>query len=106
MDSQLLAGFKSFHRLQHPAIDSVTRYGTTYFYSWQKAAPGYGAFTAFVNAGDHGHKILFFVFTRSGRLCSATAVASKSGEGGILYETRSRYITNDTLQKISAATSQ
>jgi hypothetical protein len=60
----------------------------------------------FIDDGEHGNRIIYFIFDGKDSLRSATQVANKGGEGGIIYETRSIFLTKDTLLKISSATTQ
>jgi hypothetical protein len=104
VDSQLENSYERLHPFRNKTIDSVVRYGTSYLYSWQDRKSGFTEFTTFVNDGEHGSRIMYFIFDADDSLRSVTQVANKGGEGGILYETRSRFITKDALLKTSAAT--
>ncbi len=106
IDSQLESTYKNFRPVKNRTIDSVIGYGTPYLYSWQNAGSEFSAFTTVVDDGEHGRRIVYFIFDDNDSLCSATQVANKGGEGGIIYETRSRFISKDTLYKTSAATTQ
>lgn len=106
VDAELENNYKNFCPIQNRAIDSVIQYGTPYLYSWQENSPGKTSFTTFVDKGEHGNRIIYFIFDGKDSLCSATEVATKAGEGGVLHESRSAFITKDTLYKTSAATTQ
>ena len=106
VDSQLLSAYKRFQPVHNKGIDSVIRYGTPYFYSWQDRNAGFTEFTTFVDDEEHGRRIVYFIFDANDRLRSVTQVAGKAGEGGVLYETRSRFITEDSLLKIISATTK
>lgn len=104
IDSQLQTAYRNYPQIQNKVIDSIIGYGTPYLYSWQKGSSERIAFTTFVDDGELGSRIIYFVFDSKDSLRSATQVANKGGEGGILYETRSRFTAEDTLYKTSAAT--
>ena len=106
VDSQLEATYKNFFPVKNRTIDSVIGYGTAYLYSWQNTESEFSAFTTVVDDGEHGRRIIYFIFDDNDSLRSATQVANKGGEGGIMYETRSRFVANDTLYKTMAATAQ
>jgi hypothetical protein len=106
VDSQLQANYKNLHRVNNRVIDSVINYGTSYLYSWQESDSGLTAITTFVDDGEHGSRIIYFIFDGKDSLRSATQVANKGGEGGIVFETRSKFTAKDTLYKTSAATTQ
>ena len=106
VDAQLEASYKNFRRVNNRIIDSAIGYGTPYLYSWQKRDSGFVAFTTFVDAGELGGRIFFFIFDNKDSLRSATQVANKGGEGGVIYETQSRFTAKDTLYKTSAASTQ
>lgn len=106
IDSQLQATYKNFHRVKNRVIDSVVGFRTSYLYSLQESDRGLRAFTIFVDDGEHGSRIIYFIVDGKDSLRSVTQVANKSGEGGILFETRSRFMGKDTLYKTSAATMQ
>jgi len=107
VDSQLQSSYNNFHRAKNRLIDSVIGYGSpSYLYSWQKSDSGFNAFTTFVDDGELGKRIIYFIFDSKDRLRSATQVAYLGGEGGIRYETRSRFIEKNTLYKTIAATTQ
>ncbi len=106
VDSNLERTYKNFHRIRNRIIDSVVRYGTPYLYSWQESGSGLMEFSTFVNDVEHGSRIIYFILDSKDSLLSATQVANKGSEGGIIYETRSRFSAKDTLLTISAATTQ
>ena len=106
VDSNLKRTYKNFHRIRNRIIDSVVRYGTPYLYSWQESGSGRIEFTTFVDYGEHGSLIIYFIFDGRDSIRSATQVAGKGWDGGIVYESRSRFTAKDTLLKISAATTQ
>ncbi|HYH16296.1 MAG TPA: hypothetical protein VD794_13800 [Flavisolibacter sp.] len=106
VDSQLQRTYKTFPVIRNRVIDSVISYGTPYLYSWQDYPSSFTTFTTYVNDGEHGSRILYFIFDNKDSLYAALQLANKGGEAGMIYETQSRFIAKDTLLKVSAASTK
>ncbi|HUC81039.1 MAG TPA: hypothetical protein VMR70_08990 [Flavisolibacter sp.] len=104
IDSQLETSYKKATPFRNKTIDSVIRHGAYYLHSWQVRNAGFTEFTLLLDEGEHGRRILYFIFDAADSLRSVTQMANKAGEGGIIYETRSRAISKDSLLKTSTAT--
>jgi hypothetical protein len=104
VDSQLQRTYKTFPVVRNKVIDSVIHYGTPYLYSWQDVPAGFTAFTTYVSNGERGSRILYFIFDNRDSLYATLELANKGREAGLIYETQSRFITKNTLRKVSATT--
>lgn len=106
IESQDEVKYKKYPPIRNKVIDSIVGAGTSYLYSWQEDIPGLTGFTTFADYGEHGSQINYFIFDSKDSLLSFTEVAHKAGEGGVIYEMQSKFISKDTMLKISAATTE
>lgn len=106
VDSQLKVTYIHFQPVKNRVVDSVISYGKPYLYSWQENDFGLTTFTTFVYDREHGSRIIYFIFDKTDSLRSTSQVANKAGEAGIIFETQTKFLTKDTLLKISSATTQ
>ncbi|MGZ8537778.1 MAG: hypothetical protein ACXWV9_05900, partial [Flavisolibacter sp.] len=75
-----------------------------YLYSWQNRDKKNNEFTIIKDDGEHGLKIIYFILDKKDSLISSTQIAGRGGEGGFLFETRSKFLSKDSLLNISSAT--
>jgi hypothetical protein len=104
-DSMLRADFKAnnFKKIRHPLFDSIMG-NPGYLYSWQDRDTTKNEFTVIKNAGELGLKIFYFILDKKDSLLSWTQIGGKGSEGGYWFETRSKFISSDTLLNIGAIT--
>jgi hypothetical protein len=91
---------------KHPFPDSLFHGNPVYLYAWQTRRDSLIAFTVVEDRSlhEHGTGIYSMLYDRSGRLISNVPVASKSGEGGVVFETAGRRLGPDTMLLIRAVT--
>ena len=95
--------YRSSPRINHPKIDSILDSGTTYLYSWQNSrSPDLIEFTTLTEDEYRGFSLTYFITDKKDKIISVTTVASLNGEGGVSYESTSKFSKIDTLYKISA----
>ncbi len=104
IDSTLQDAYKMLPKTNNSFLDSIAGNMPTYFYSWQEQDTLTNEFTIVSKPGERGTAIFYLIFNKKDNLLSATQIAGSGGEGGYLYETRSKFITKDTLESISAVT--
>lgn len=104
INAELEKAYKGYHPVSSKVIDSIIGYGTPYLYSLQDRNKEFTEFTTFVHDDEHGSRIMYLIFDKNDSLRSALQVAAKGGEGGIIYETRSVFLTKDSLLKTTSAT--
>lgn len=104
-DSLLWADFEanSFKKLSHPMFDSIIGH-PGYLYSWQNRDTTKNEFTIINDDGELGLKIFYFILDKKDSLLSWKQIGGKGIEGGYWFETRSKFITPDTLLNIGAIT--
>ena len=104
-DSLLRADFEanSFKQLRHPMFDSIIG-DPGYLYSWQNRDATKNEFTIINDDGELGLKIFYFILDKKDSLLSWTQIGGRGSEGGYWFETRSKFITPDTLLNIGATT--
>lgn len=104
-DSLLWADFKAnnFQKLKHPMFDSIIS-NPGYLYSWQDRDTTKNEFTIIKDDGELGLKIFYFILDKKDSLLSWTQISGKGSEGGYWFETRSSFISYDTLINIGAIT--
>ncbi|MDQ3683366.1 MAG: hypothetical protein M3352_09885 [Bacteroidota bacterium] len=103
IDSNIQSSYRIFNKIKNKQIDSAISYGTHYLYSWQQRDSAFIEFTTIIDDGEHGLRIVYFVFDKKDSMLSTTQVANKGGEGGIIYETLSQFKSKDTLFHIRSA---
>lgn len=77
---------------------------TGYLYSWQDRDTTKNEFTIINDDGELGLKIFYFILDKKDSLLSWTQIGGKGSEGGYWFETRSKFISRDTLLNIGAIT--
>lgn len=104
-DSLLWADFQanSFKKLKHPMFDSIIG-APGYLYSWQDRDTTKNEFTIINDDGELGLKIFYFILDRKDSLLSWAQIAGKGSEGGYWFETKSKFISQDSLLNIGAIT--
>lgn len=104
-DSLLWAEFeaKSFKKIRHPMFDSIIG-DPAYLYSWQNRDETKNEFTIIDDKGERGLAIFYFILDKKDSLLSWTQIGGKGSEGGYWFETRSKFISNDTLLNVGAIT--
>lgn len=104
-DSLLWAEFeaKSFKKIRHPMFNSIID-NPGYLYSWQDRDATKNEFTIINDEGERGLEIIYFILDKKDSLLSWTQVGGKGSEGGYWFETRSKFISYDTLLNIGATT--
>ncbi len=75
-----------------------------YLYSWQDRDSIKNAFTIIHDDGELGLKIFYFILSKNDSLLSWKQIGGKGSEGGYWFETRSKFLSNDTLLNIGAIT--
>ena len=75
-----------------------------YLYSWQDRDTTKNEFTIISDDDELGLKISYFILDKKDRLLSWTQIGGKGSEGGYWFETRSKFISHDTLLNIGAIT--
>ncbi len=106
IDSNIQSSYRIFNKIKNKQIDSAISYGTHYLYSWQQRDSAFIEFTTIIDDGEHGLRIVYFVFDKKDSMLSTTQVANKGGEGGIIYETLSQFKSKDTLFHIRSASTK
>jgi hypothetical protein len=112
MDSSLLSEYKNFYQIKNSQTDSTLNPvdflqdlgNVVYLYSWQERDSLMIEFTALVDKGELGLRIVYFVLDKNFKVISTTEVAGIAGEGGVRYERRSSFKARDTLSVIHSAT--
>lgn len=84
-------------------LDSVIG-GPGYLYSWLDRDTTKTEFTIIKDDGELGLKIFYFILDKGDSLLSWTQIGGKGSEGGYWFETRSEFISHDTLLNIGAIT--
>ncbi len=104
-DSLLRADFEanSFKQVRHPMFDSIIG-DPGYLYSWQNRDATKNEFTIINDDGELSLKIFYFILDKKDSLLSWTQIGGRGSEGGYWFETRSKFITRDTLLNIGATT--
>ena len=102
-DSILRADYKTLKKFKHPLFDSITG-NQVYLYSWQERDKTKNEFTVINDDGELGLKVYYFILDKKDSLLSWTQIAGKGIEGGYSFETRSKFISNDTILNIGAIT--
>ena len=104
-DSTLRADFKAnaFEKIRHPLFDSIIG-DPGYLYSWQDRDTTKNEFTIINDDGELGLKIFYFILDKKDSLLSWTQIGGKGSEGGYWFETRSKFISHDTILNIGAIT--
>jgi hypothetical protein len=104
-DSLLRVEFetKNFKKLRHPMFDSIIGV-PGYLYSWQDRDTTKNEFTIIKDDGELGLKIFYFILDKKDSLLSSTQIGGKGSEGGYWFETRSKFVSPDTLLNIGAVT--
>jgi len=104
-DSILRADLESnsFKKLKHPMFDSIIG-APGYLYSWQDRDSIKNEFTIILDDGELGLKIFYFILSKNDSLLSWKQIGGKGSEGGYWFETRSKFLSNDTLLNIGAIT--
>ena len=75
-----------------------------YLYSWQDRDSIKNEFTIILDDGELGLKIFYFILSKNDSLLSWKQIGGKGSEGGYWFETRSKFLSNDTLLNIGAIT--
>ncbi len=103
-DSILRADYKTYKKSRHPLFDNFVSSEPVYLYSWQDRDKTKNEFTVIKDDGELGLKILYFILDKKDSLLSWTLIAGMGSEGGYWFETRSKFISPDTLLNIGATT--
>jgi hypothetical protein len=104
-DSVLRAEFdtKLFKKIKHKIFDTTCG-SPVYLYSFQDRYLKNYEFTVIKDNDERGLQILYFTLDNIGKLISWTQVAGRGLEGGYRFETRSKFISRDTILNIAAIT--
>jgi len=104
-DSILWVDFEanSFKKIRHSMFDSIIG-DPGYLYSWQDRDTTKNEFTIINDDGELGLKIFYFILDKEDSLLSWTQIGGKGSEGGYWFETRSKFISHDTLLNMGAIT--
>ena len=102
-DSILRAEYKTLKKFSHPLFENIPS-NPVYLYSWQDRVSDKNEFTVVKDDGELGLKILYFILDKQDSLISSTQIAGKGNEGGYWFETKSRFINNDSIINIGAVT--
>lgn len=84
-------------------LDSIIG-SSGYLYSWQDRDITKNEFAVIDDDGELGLKLFYFILDKKDNLLSWRQVAGKGSEGGYWLETRSKFISPDTLLSIGAIT--
>jgi len=103
-DSILQAEYKTFKKVKHPLFDSLFSSNPVYLYSWQDRDKTKNEFTVIDDDGELGLKIFYFILDKSDKPISVTQIGGKGSEAFYWFETRSRFISKDTILNIGAIT--
>lgn len=104
-DSLLWSDFKAntFQQISHPLFNSIIG-DPVYLYSWQSRDTTKNEFTVIKHDGELGLKMFYFILDKKDSLISWTQIGGKGNEGGYWFETRSKFISKDTILKVGAIT--
>jgi hypothetical protein len=94
---------KSFKKISHPLFDSIIN-APAYLYSWQDRDTTKNEFTIIQDEGELGLRINYIILDKMDNLLSWTQIGGVGNEGGYCFETRSKFISQDTLLKIRSVT--
>jgi len=94
---------KTFKKIRHPLFDSIIG-NPGYLYSWQDRDITKNEFTIINDDGELGLKFFYFILDKKDSLLSWTQIGGKGSEGGYWFETRSKFISRDTILNIGAIT--
>ncbi len=103
-DSTLEANYKTYPKIKNSLLDSVISRENIYLYSWQERDTSKNEFTVLLDDGELGLKLFYLVFTKHDSLLSYTQLSGSGGEAGTRYETRSHFLSKDTLFQVGTIT--
>ncbi len=103
-DSILRADYKTLKKMKHPLFDSIFSSNPVYLYSWQDRDKTKNEFTVIDDDGELGLKIFYFILDKSDKPISVTQIGGKGSEAFYWFETRSQFISKDTILNIGAIT--
>ena len=103
IDSTLRTTYKQLPKANH-ALFGKTVDNKVYLYSWQNRFRKYNEFTVIRDYGEHGLQIYYCILDKKDSLISSTHIAGSAGEGGLLYEARSKFLSKDSLLNITSVT--
>ncbi len=102
-DSILAADYKMLKKISHPIFDKISS-NPVYLYSWQDRDSAKNEFTVVKDDGELGLKIIYIILDKKDSLISSTQIAGKGSEGGYWFETKSKFLNNDSIINIGAIT--
>ena len=103
IDSLLKVSYKQLPKANYKLF-SQTVDNKIYLYSWQNRDKKYNEFTVIRDYGEHGLQIIYCIMDKKDSLISFTNIAGRAGEGGLLYDTRSKFLSRDSLLKTASVT--
>jgi hypothetical protein len=110
IDSNIWNNYRTLHLIKNKIIDSAIQSGDsnpqTYLYSWQDRNSSFIEFTSLLVEEYLGFTLIYFVFSKDGKLISAIRIARLSGEDGIIWEKKSRFISKDTFTTIASVSTE
>ena len=105
--STLQADYKTFKTSRHSLFGNFFSNkffsSKVFLYSWQDRDSSKNEFTIIKDDGE-GLKVIYFILDKKDSLLSSTQIAGKGNEGGYWFETRSRFMSKDTILNIGAVT--
>src|SRR5688572_10929744 len=102
IDSSLRATYK---QLPKADIDIFGKKAdNVYLYSWQSRDNTKNEFTIIKDEDEHGLHMYYLFLDKKDSLISSTKIAGMGGEGGFLFESRSKFLNKVTLLNISSIT--
>ena len=102
-DSLLMAEYKGLKQSSDSLFKDLHS-NHVYLYSWQERDKTKNEFTVIKDDGELGLRVFYFIVDKNDRLLSWTQIAGRGGEAGVSIETRSRFISRDTMLNIGAIT--
>ena len=90
--------------MKHPLFDSIFPSDPVYLYSWQDQDETKTEFTVIKDDGELGLKIFYFILDKNEKPLSITEIAGKGSDYLYWFETRSRFISKDTMLNIGSIT--
>ena len=103
IDSAFRTSYKQLPKANYKLF-SKTVDNRIYLYSWQNRNKKYNEFTVIRDNGEHGLQIYYCILDKKDSLISSTQIAGRGGEGGFLFEKRSKFLSRDSLLNIASVT--
>jgi hypothetical protein len=103
-DGLLEKDISSCYKSTHKSLDSIFPSEKIYLYSWQDRDSTKNEFTVVKDRGELGLKIFYLIMSKDDKLISVTDIAGAGSEAYIIFETRSKFISKDSILQIRTIT--